>query len=461
MRGRNTVIRAFTFVVPLLIPFLWYWVYATSRNAHLERNGTITDPYLKVGLPIIAFLLVISISTFLSFDNQQKIQKYVKGLRISTSAPVVTTLILVVLPYLLAAKQFTYIADLYYKSFRVSNLAPVFADIRTILYGISCDAVNEVGDTITCDPRNSQTLWNYPTFLLSFRSFGLGIDNLKFITSLAIVIFSIAIFLHSRILNQGSRLLFMVLLISPPVLLAFQRMNFDFIIISLLVIGSKLVSTRRPTVINDFIGVLCFASATLLKFYSFPALLILSFYLYRRKISFYASVFVNLTTIFLVYRDLNNLASYVGRDLRGALGFPVLIGLLNGNDDAQLSVGTVGFFLALASVCTYIVLNFMHSESLEIRQHRHILPASLASAFLLPWITTSNYYYRSIILVFLIPFLLIRTHSPQMIFISMTASASLFLSPVVFAIVLNLLLIPLVSLLILILLNTLSAKRAP
>lgn len=462
MMGLKNIIavkRTLAFITPLLIPFLWYWSYSSSRIAHFERNGTITNPTLKVCLPTIALLLSISVAVILSVGNLENIRKRVSNVHISTFFPVATSLVFVILPYFLAARSFTHFADLYFAAFRVSNLSPVFADMRTVLYGISCETVNDVGDIITCDPRNSQTLWNYPTVLLKFRQFGLGIDNLNVITFLAVFVFALAVFFHSRTLNQSSRLVFALLIMSPPVLLAFQRLNFDFVIISLLVIGSILVSWRNPTFINDILGVLCFACATLLKFYSFPALIILTLYLYGRKSSFCFALFVNSSTFFLIYPDLDKLAMYVGRDLRGALGLPVLIGLLNGSDDARFAIGTVGFFLALATISVYIFLICIFSETSNLKQYNYIILLSLSSAFLLPWITTSNYYYRNIFLVFIIPFLLTYHKNSQVVFISTIASASLFLSPVVFSLVMNLLLIPIISLLISHIVFGLAPKR--
>lgn len=56
-----------------------------------------------------------------------------------------------------------------YRFFRISYTNPSFADFRTIVYGISCEGVKVIGDSITCDPRIAETVWNYPTVLLSLR----------------------------------------------------------------------------------------------------------------------------------------------------------------------------------------------------------------------------------------------------------------------------------------------------
>jgi hypothetical protein len=70
---------------------------------------------------------------------------------------------------------------------------------------------------------------------------------------------------------------------------------------------------------------------------------------------------------------------------------------------------------------------------------------SLSILFLLPWLTTSSYYYRTVTIVFLLPLLFTKFSRKFEKGIWVLGVCSLYLSPVSLALIQNIFLTPLVS----------------
>ena len=359
--------------------------------------------------------------------------------------PVAFFISLVAAPYFLAYFGNSLLSDLYYKIFRVSTIEPTFADLRTILYGISCKDVDGIGDVISCDPREATTIWLYPTILLSLRGFGLGIEHLLILAFIFTATISVASFLISKDLENWGRVLFSLVIFSPPVLLCFERMNFDLLITSLVIIATKLVTKSQRHVLALPIA-LCFLSlATILKYYAFPMLIIVTLYCIKWKKKLFLSLIVSACTFAAIASDLPSVREYIGTDIRGSVGFSVLTSLLNGSSTASIDFLSAGFISAVILMSALSTLYLTNTGLPSAMPKMNLTSISLSILFLLPWLTTSSYYYRTLTIVFLVPLIFTKFSRKFEKGILVLGVCSLYLSPVSLAITQNIFLTPMAS----------------
>jgi len=229
------------------------------------------------------------------------------------------------------------------------------------------------------------------------------------------------------------------------VLLCFDRMNFDLFIASLVIIGTKLVTKSQSHILALPIA-LCFLSlAAILKFYAFPILIIVTLHCVKRKKKLLLSLVVSACTFVAIAPDLSSVSEYIGRDLRGSVGFSVLTSLLNGSSAASidfLSAGVISVVILMLALSTlYLISTGLPSARPQI----NLTSISLSFLFLLPWLTTSSYYYRTVTIVFLLPLIFTTFSQKFEKGILVLGVCSLYLSPVSLALIQNIFLTPLVS----------------
>jgi len=445
-RNRRSEFLYFHILSALLCAtFAFYWLNPNSRRAHFGRVGTLESPIIKFVLPLSAFVFSLGlmyISLLLISRTYHHVQQRFDAGALS---PVVLFISLVACPYFLAYFGLSLVSDLYYRILRVSNIEPTFADLRTILYGISCHDVHALGDVITCDPREGTTIWNYPTILLRLRALGLGIDYLLILAVMFTGIIAVACYLVAKDLGREGRNLLSIVIFSPPVLLCFDRMNFDLLIVSLVVIAIKLISKSQRHPLGLFFALCLLSLASILKFYAFPILIVITLLCFVQKIYPLLSVIVSATTFAVMAADLTSVREYIGRDVSGSVGFNVLISLLNGATTASIELLSLGFILGICLISSLLLLFVVHIREFTIVPERNLTSISLSFLFLLPWLTTSSYYYRLVVIVFLVPFFFTQYSRKFEKGISILAVCSLYLSPVSLALVQNILLAPLVS----------------
>lgn len=439
-KNGNNIIRTQTILLVSL--FLFYWIWPVSRTAHLNREGSIQIPTLKILLPIIIFIVTL-VSSYYFLSSKSRIL----SLRpfSSVHVPNIFFTSLVVFPAFLSLFSIDTIYRIYFSIFRISYLSPIFGDLRTILYGISCETVDSLGDTIDCDPRPSPTIWNYPTFLLKLRGIGVSIDVLPYWTILTTMLVVAAIHLVSARLSSISRAIFSVAVSSPPMILCYERMNFDLIIVSILILSAAVLERYKGSLLATIVAFSGVAVATSLKFYAAPVFVIALFYIWKRnKINAVVGFCISSAILFLLLPDFTILSEYVGKDLRGSVGFSVIVGLLNGSNFANYDISSVGFFVLLFSLLfsLEIMRRYMRTYRYELQINQVVLFPLFS--FLVTWFSSSSYYYRLLLLVFIVPFL-VEIGDRFTLWVAFLSISTFFYSPSSLAIVLNLFLLPIVT----------------
>lgn len=354
--------------------------------------------------------------------------------------------------FLLNVLEYRELATKILSLFGILALYPNFADLRTTLLGISCSEVNRIGDYISCGNRGNN--WTYPSILLDLRGLDINQNAVSLIMFTTLITTTLILFILTRHMDFGHFILLISLLNLPPFLLVTERGNLDLLIlVSILCIILLLnnYSTSKQTLI------LCaffISTAALLKFYPLIGIAPLAYYSLRNikqigRSTLIIVIALGLLAFLIVLPDLSLLGQNEVIDLSGSIGLGNLIALASGLDSTK-TVDALSSLLFLVLI-TSIFQKKLWAETafysdLNIKMRTELLLTSLIATT--PWVTTTNYYYRLILLWPLIYSLLKISSqtSLDLTAITRTILFSTFLSYLLvfrtFAIVQNIALIP-------------------
>lgn len=420
----------------MLAAIIVYMVNATSRESFLARNISFSNlVQYKLPLFLISFVIIVAIvisftqfvtSTLSNYTNIvfQRLHFFV-------------FIVIVFLPILIDKIFGSSIFQTLHKIFRVSYINPIFADLNTTLVGIGCQTVKSVGDHITCY-EISDMIWIYPSILLKLRSIGLN-ESFTFWLGILFVIIFAALFLSFSIQNITQQLVLALLVFSPPVLLLINRGNLDLIILICL-LQIAILLNRGGTFSRELSYFLCLVAA-ILKFYAFAGFILLLLTKKTKANVIYFLLSAGLFILF-VFVDLFKINDYVGKDMSGSVGLPVLISHFNGNSLAQTSLRGTGVIIVIVLLLYYVVYFSRQIPNLEFNNYNNYIFLILSFTFMCTWLLASNYYYRLSLLVFVIPFYFHRNSTSIEKLIGVTTLASFYLSFRTLGLIFNLFLIP-------------------
>ena len=433
----------FSYLFMPILPLISIIIFTKSRDLYFDTKTTIpTNQIVKITLLMTAISIGITFPRLITYVSKRKI---LINLKIHQYLPNLAFILFVFLPNILSEFHLELPAKSIYKFLRVSYLYPPFADLRTIIYGIKCDAVSQVGNLITCDLRNaSPVACNYPSVLLKLRSISFLFENIPWVVILISIFLAISIqFLSfNQTLNQN--LLMTSIILSPPFLLCFGRLNFDLFIVWIIWIGILFLESKK--VIIKYLAFVLFLIAGLLKFYGFAAFISIFKNFNLKK--FFIGIAIFMIGFNLIQVDLSHLENAVGKDIYGSIGFPVVAALLNGLPRANLNLFSYGSIFIVFYIGLYVRLIIL-KENIRIKTDGNILiQLVFGSTFLFTWFSSSNYYYRLLLLTPILLFMIkYRTSFFEKMVISSTYF-SFFLSPKVFGPLQNFFLLPMICYLI-------------
>jgi len=359
---------------------------------------------LKIILYTATLLLILKLETLRvrnqesKFPTRYRRSKFMGGHK---ALQITLLAILVFLPYL-AGKFFgdTTRVQLY-KFFAVGALEEEFADLRTTLYAISCPSVNEIGDYIECGNRGN--VWLYSTILLKLRILGANSSWTETIGLIFLLItFASLVNLHNKF-STLPRFLLIVLVASPGFQLMLERGNLELIVFSFIALALQVDLKKKFGILTVF---LLLSSASLLKFYSVASLtFFILFYLFTSKSlkgKFVLTVACLLILATLIPDSMKS-RSYGVVDLSGAFGLPNLLALISAGEDTR--VVSLGFSLPIVIIFSLVcfrvtrrALPLLDPSDLD----SHLRLVLIAAPLLLTWSTTSNYFYRTGLLMIFI-----------------------------------------------------------
>ncbi len=289
----------------------------------------------------------------------------------------------------------------------IGHLKPGFADWLGVLKGIN--TVNEPGEffTIDCPGSCMQYRWQYPSLLLELNF----IDDLSaYLQISAFLIFLIFIFVFFRVFNflDSGTLLGVLFVLSPALLLLFERMNPEiFIIILIPILAYYLVNKKRI-----FISILIIFIMAEIKF--FPIVLfIYLFFAFYRNWKYLLIIFSSFTGVcILLLRDLNLIGS--SNLIAGYAATFGLIGLTSfaqGLPEPIMNFQQIPILLIILIFLLYFIFLGTRIKIDMQRNYRFSYFETLflisSSLFILSWFTNSNYIYRASLLIWIIPFFII------------------------------------------------------
>jgi hypothetical protein len=289
----------------------------------------------------------------------------------------------------------------------IGHLKPGFADWLGVLKGIN--TVNEPGEffTIDCPGSCMQYRWQYPSLLLKL-SFIDDLSSYRQISALIVfLIFTIVFFRVFNLLNSGS-ILGIFFVSSPALLLLFERMNPEIIVIVLLPILAHYVFNERSLLIS----ILLISIMAEIKF--FPIILFMYLFLsFYRKWKYLFIVLFSFTAMcILLLQDLyligssNLIAGYAA-----TFGLIGLTSFAQGLPEPMMTFQQIPVLLIILIFLLYFVYLGTRIKVDSISDYRFRYFENLflisSSLFIFSWLTNSNYIYRASLLIWIIPFFII------------------------------------------------------
>lgn len=311
----------------------------------------------------------------------------------------------------------------YYNTWRLWNIpvtAPHFADIRTVIAG--AEELSKGNDLQT---------WvrdvNYPRAWQGLYFLGINQTHTTIVGIGFILLFLIGI--CSFLPNADNATVFMVLaaVVSPAALLAIERANVDLFLFFL--ISVAIIAAQRSYIVSTLAILIGF----ILKFFTIFCLTIL---LKAKKSTFILCVFISLVFagcyIFLTFSDISLIAKYQP-ECRIGYGMGVFVRILG---DTNVNLGrcakALSYLLAaLSSLFAFSALR--RNDNLPGQKEDDIYLSAFragAAIYIGTFLLASNFPYRLIFLIFVIPQLVLwAKHSAANIAaISRSAMIAVFMS---------------------------------
>ena len=306
-----------------------------------------------------------------------------------------------IVPAVVFTSKFQHLADNFYGLYSIGHQKPNFLDLRAVLSGMS--SVNSIGDNFNaaCPGACVTYGWSYPQFLLDLDFLKISeADTYRFASTFALL-YLLALLAISQ--NQISIFLISAWTLTASSMLLFERMNFEILVPTLIILNLHLLQ-RYPKVLYILpVTVLFLAN---LKFY--PLILIPAFLIIYRKGLWWLlyNTFVFVLGIYMLYDDYLEIGiASVSFGYSGTFGLKTYLGLLSGgNPSFYLDIGVpLLIFTLLAGVL--IRAGFKSNLVVNTKLFSDQLFYFGCLLTLAAWALSSNYQYRMVTVVLLIPYL--------------------------------------------------------
>jgi hypothetical protein len=360
---------AFAFSIASLIIFEFFFMnkIKNSRSAHLiPLPSRVMTFFSNKTLRFIFTLLFVNLLTWINLSQLQSLAKTI------------------------------------YSFVRIGPLYPHFADLRTTLLGISCNQVNEIGSYISCGNRGNN--WTYPTVLLELRSIMIEAKYANWIMCLALIALTIYAYLLTVHFPTKYFYFLALLFASPPFMIAIERGNVDIFILILLLVTLVMFGTSEPSK-EKLVGIsVLLAIASCLKFYPFIGLLctVYSTLQNRKRIgsaSVALVIAIAIFTFLILIRDIPPLMQQSVNDLSGSIGLKNIVALASGmKDTAAITFGSSLVALGLLIFTFHRKLWTATTFYLDLNWNQRLEILITSSVATFPWMMSTNYYYRLILL---------------------------------------------------------------
>lgn len=383
---------ALLFVLNYILIRFPYSTYLSEHNQGVEasRLEMISPSARNLFADAVFFSTLI-----LAFCIMHLIRKPIKfhlRLNLWILNPYFLTIFLVIIPSIFSVSQPKFVSKYFLYVFSIGHLNPNFGDLRGVMSGIS--NVTNVGEQIPCFRGECvPTTWIYGRVLLHLPEFR-ATDTFIILISLICTFLLIKLLLSIGAENSTTRVV--VLLISPPIVLLFERQNIE-IFISILLISSAYLYSRKRTKMSF---ILISISATV-KF--FPIILLPLFTLNNQRLRLRLTYAALTLAVFLwILPDLTILYGRITPGLSGTYGLRNLFPWLTSKENTGVTafyslVCILVWILTFVFVMFFFFCRTMKNSSIIVNFHL-IMFCFSALIFVSTWFLNSNYAYRMIFL---------------------------------------------------------------
>jgi len=295
--------------------------------------------------------------------------------------------------------------DTFFRAFGVGHVKPNFLDLRGTLAAIN--KVKEVGDGYQIDCPNEPCIgwrWTYGSSILKLNRFAIFSESRTYLFAVIfMIIFLYTIYLMSK--NIKNSIIFLTLIPTGTMMLIIERMNIDILVLPLIYFLAKF--SYRNTRMLFFAPMLILLAASV-KYYPLvlfaPLLLFVNSYKYR---AYYVLCFL-LGIIYVIPElKLAGIQNF-NYGYAATYGLRNLIGLVNGNSEPKLTLSILTL-IGFVFFCFIAYTSFNSFKIDKIQSNQKIKNFSLYcygfAVLLSSWVLNSNYPYRLICVLAMIPYL--------------------------------------------------------
>lgn len=316
--------------------------------------------------------------------------------------------------------------DAYFRFFGVGHIKPNFVDLRGTLAAIT--KVSEVGEGYQIDCPNKPCIgwrWTYGSSILKLKNLGIFTESATYI--FAFIIFIIFLYVVFRMsYNIQSSIVFLALIPTGTLMLIIERMNIDILLIFLIYYLALTINKSRIFLL--IAPIFIFIAATV-KYYPLILMIPLIVLVQSKKFRVYYGL-ISLAGVLYIIPELK-LAGMENFNYgySATYGLKNLIGLINGKDEPTIVVNflTVVGFLFFLYITYYVFMNYKLSTK---NDPQSILNFSLYlfgfAVLLSSWLVNSNYPYRLICVLPMIPFLVDSYNNNKEIVLTELSSIVIF-----------------------------------
>ena len=370
---------------------------ATLQNSTLEFKFLLNLSFVGALFLIYHYLRNLFDSRFL---NNIFLQKYHK---------LIVIFCLTIFCFLPASIFIGYkydLVDTFFRAFGVGHLKPNFMDLRGTLAAIN--KVKEVGEGYQIDCPNEPCIgwrWTYGSSILKLNRFDIFSESKTYLFAVIfMIIFLLVIYLMSK--NIKNSIILLTLIPTGTMMLFIERMNIDIIILPIIYFLARLAYRNIFILIIAPVLILLAASV---KYYPLILFFPLAFFINSIKFRIYYFLCFLLGIIFIIPElKLAGIQNF-NYGYSATYGLKNLIGLVNGSPEPKfiLSIVTLIGFIFFCYITYYSFNNFKVNET---QNRQSIISFSLYcysfSILFSSWLLNSNYPYRLICVLAMIPFLI-------------------------------------------------------
>jgi hypothetical protein len=379
-----------------------------SRLNFLKLGATLQDATLEfkfllnlffVGAFFIIYNILKNLFNLRILDNTS-LQKYHK---------LIVIVCLTIFCFLPASIFIGYkynLIDSFFRAFGIGHIKPNFIDLRGTLAAIN--KVKEVGEGYQIDCPNEPCIgwrWTYGSSILKLNRFSIFSEsNTYLFASIFMVIFLCVIYLISK--NIKTSVILLTLIPTGTMMLIIERMNIDILLLPIIYFLARLAYTNTFMLTIAPILILLAASV---KYYPLILLFPLVFFINSNLLRIYYFLCFLLGVIYIIPELKLAGAENFSYGYSATYGLRNLVGIINGSPEPKLILSFITLLgLIFFSYVSYISFNnFKIGEAQNNQSTINFSMYCYGFAILLSsWVLNSNYPYRLICVVAMIPYLI-------------------------------------------------------